>query len=145
MVLYNEETRIKDPIEVSCNYSDALDALGLKRYCCRRMLLSHVDLIEKLLNYAPLEKAAWAFLLTLIPLYIAVWYMVFVLNILIFTVTWTMYFYTADGHANCFNNFLCLYIRSITSLGKVISHHLVTAFPSQVQVHTGARQNGEMD
>ncbi|XP_078671362.1 DNA-directed RNA polymerases I, II, and III subunit RPABC5 isoform X2 [Branchiostoma floridae x Branchiostoma belcheri] len=36
---------------------DALDALGLKRYCCRRMLLSHVDLIEKLLNYAPLEKA----------------------------------------------------------------------------------------
>ena len=37
-------------------HRDALDALGLKRYCCRRMLLSHVDLIEKLLNYAPLEK-----------------------------------------------------------------------------------------
>ena len=35
---------------------DALDAMGLKRYCCRRMLLGHVDLIEKLLNYAPLEK-----------------------------------------------------------------------------------------
>lgn len=28
--------------------SDALDALGLRRYCCRRMLLTHVDLIEKL-------------------------------------------------------------------------------------------------
>lgn len=38
------------------SYRDALDALGLKRYCCRRMLLAHVDLIEKLLNYAPLEK-----------------------------------------------------------------------------------------
>jgi len=38
------------------NNRDALDALGLKRYCCRRMLLGHVDLIEKLLNYAPLEK-----------------------------------------------------------------------------------------
>ena len=37
-------------------YRDALDALGLKRYCCRRTLLAHVDLIEKLLNYAPLEK-----------------------------------------------------------------------------------------
>lgn len=40
----------------SSSRRDALDALGLKRYCCRRMLLSHVDLIEKLLNYAPLEK-----------------------------------------------------------------------------------------
>ncbi len=36
-------------------FSEALDVLGLKRYCCRRMLLSHVDLIEKLLNYAALE------------------------------------------------------------------------------------------
>ncbi|KAL5108326.1 DNA-directed RNA polymerase I II and III subunit RPABC5 [Taenia crassiceps] len=35
---------------------DALDTLGLRRYCCRRMILSHVDLIEKLLNYAPLQK-----------------------------------------------------------------------------------------
>jgi len=29
----------------------ALDDLGLTRYCCRRMLLTHVDLIVKLLNY----------------------------------------------------------------------------------------------
>ena len=36
--------------------SDAMDKLGLRRYCCRRMLLSHVNLIDKLLNYAPLEK-----------------------------------------------------------------------------------------
>jgi len=43
---------------ISVLFSDALDALGLKRYCCRRMLLGHVDLIEKLLNYAPLEKAS---------------------------------------------------------------------------------------
>jgi DNA-directed RNA polymerase I, II, and III subunit RPABC5 len=30
---------------------DSLDAMGLKRYCCRRMLLTHVDLIDKLLAY----------------------------------------------------------------------------------------------
>lgn len=29
----------------------ALDDLGLNRYCCRRMILTHVDLISKLLNY----------------------------------------------------------------------------------------------
>ena len=32
-------------------YRQALDELGLKRYCCRRMILTHVDLISKLLNY----------------------------------------------------------------------------------------------
>ncbi|KAJ3236652.1 DNA-directed RNA polymerase II subunit L [Chytriomyces hyalinus] len=29
---------------------EALTKLGLQRYCCRRMVLTHVDLIEKLLQ-----------------------------------------------------------------------------------------------
>ena len=36
--------------------SDALNTLGLKRYCCRRMLLTHVELIEKLLLYNTTDK-----------------------------------------------------------------------------------------
>jgi DNA-directed RNA polymerase subunit N (RpoN/RPB10) len=32
-------------------HREAIDALDLRRYCCRRMILTHVDLIEKLLKY----------------------------------------------------------------------------------------------
>lgn len=35
------------------NDGEAMDQLGLKRYCCRRMVMTHVDLIEKLLKYTP--------------------------------------------------------------------------------------------
>ena len=35
---------------------EAMDKLGLKRYCCRRMILTHVDLIEKLLMYNVYDK-----------------------------------------------------------------------------------------
>ncbi len=28
-----------------------LDDLGVRRYCCRRMLLSHVDIIQEVINY----------------------------------------------------------------------------------------------
>ena len=30
---------------------DVLDSLGVKRYCCRRMLLTHKDLIDEVLPY----------------------------------------------------------------------------------------------
>ncbi|EGW06311.1 DNA-directed RNA polymerases I, II, and III subunit RPABC5 [Cricetulus griseus] len=52
-------------LQAESTEGDALDALGLKRYCCRHMLLAHVDLIEKLLNYAPLEKRSLEFTLLL--------------------------------------------------------------------------------
>ncbi|CAH1763349.1 16364_t:CDS:2 [Entrophospora sp. SA101] len=34
----------------------AMDAIGLSRYCCRRMILTHTDLISKLLQYNPQER-----------------------------------------------------------------------------------------
>lgn len=30
---------------------DVLDDLGLTRYCCRRMLLSHVEIIDEILRF----------------------------------------------------------------------------------------------
>ena len=33
------------------NAEKVLDELGFSRYCCRRMLLSHVDLMQELLKY----------------------------------------------------------------------------------------------
>ena len=34
---------------------DVLDMLGMNRYCCRRMLLTHTELINKLLKYNKLN------------------------------------------------------------------------------------------
>jgi DNA-directed RNA polymerase subunit N (RpoN/RPB10) len=31
---------------------NALDNLGLKRICCRRMILGHVELVDNLLKYS---------------------------------------------------------------------------------------------
>ena len=38
-------------VKAGKNPQKVLDELGLKRYCCRRMLLSHVDLIDEILQF----------------------------------------------------------------------------------------------
>ncbi len=40
--------RVKDGDEPR----DVLDDLGMKRYCCRRMLISNVEVIDEFLKYA---------------------------------------------------------------------------------------------
>lgn len=41
---YKEEVKGKS-VEV------VLDELGVERYCCRRMFISHVDLLERAMKY----------------------------------------------------------------------------------------------
>jgi len=37
---------------ISENPSDVLDDLGIERYCCRRMFLTHVNLIDEVLDFS---------------------------------------------------------------------------------------------
>jgi DNA-directed RNA polymerase I, II, and III subunit RPABC5 len=50
-VIGNKWNKYLKLLEQDIEVATALDQLGMKRYCCRRMLISHVDLIEKLLLY----------------------------------------------------------------------------------------------
>ena len=38
-------------IKTGENASDVLDSVGLKKYCCRRMLLSNVEIIDEVLRF----------------------------------------------------------------------------------------------
>jgi len=38
-------------IKAGMDPKEALDKLGLKRYCCRRMILTHVDIIDQFILY----------------------------------------------------------------------------------------------
>ena len=49
---WNEFNELKKIYEIDL----VLDKLKLTRYCCRRMLLTHVELIEKLLKYNTFDK-----------------------------------------------------------------------------------------
>jgi DNA-directed RNA polymerase subunit N (RpoN/RPB10) len=45
----------KELIEKGENPNDAFNQLGIHRFCCRRMILSNVDLIDDLLKFSRLQ------------------------------------------------------------------------------------------
>jgi DNA-directed RNA polymerase subunit N (RpoN/RPB10) len=45
------DAKLKEGKEESASRREALDELGVKRYCCRRMLLTHVSTIDEALHY----------------------------------------------------------------------------------------------
>ena len=50
-VIGNKWTKYNDMLRTGKTSKEALDELGLKRLCCRRMLITHVNLIDMMLAY----------------------------------------------------------------------------------------------
>ena len=50
-VIGDKWEEFKRRIELGENPSEILDDIGLTRYCCRRMLLSHVEIINDVLRF----------------------------------------------------------------------------------------------
>ena len=51
VIANKEETYLYYVEQLKMTEKDALDKMNLSRYCCRRMIISNVNLIEKILNY----------------------------------------------------------------------------------------------
>lgn len=48
---------LKKRVEAGESAARALDAIGVRKYCCRAALLSHVDILDEALKYhLPKEK-----------------------------------------------------------------------------------------
>jgi DNA-directed RNA polymerase, subunit N (RpoN/RPB10) len=50
-VIGNKWEKFKARVDNGEDPEKVLDDLGVKRYCCRRMLISHVDLIDEVIDY----------------------------------------------------------------------------------------------
>ncbi|MEM3399698.1 MAG: DNA-directed RNA polymerase subunit N [Candidatus Micrarchaeia archaeon] len=50
-VIAHKYEEYKERIRNGEKAADVLTDLGIKRYCCRRMFLSHVDLIDEVAKY----------------------------------------------------------------------------------------------
>ena len=55
-VVGNKWEPYKNMLERGIKSGDALDRMKLKRWCCRRMILAHADLIDDLLEYTLGDK-----------------------------------------------------------------------------------------
>ena len=56
-VVGNKWISYNKKLDEGISAKDALDQLGLKRMCCRRIILTHVELIDKLIEYSPIIKS----------------------------------------------------------------------------------------
>jgi DNA-directed RNA polymerase subunit N len=50
-VIASDYTKFAERVGKGEDPKEVLDSLGVDRYCCRRMILTHVDLIDEISNY----------------------------------------------------------------------------------------------
>ena len=50
-VLADKYSKFKERVEKGEDPGKVLDDLGVERYCCRRTLLSHVELLDQVMVY----------------------------------------------------------------------------------------------
>ena len=50
-VIADKYEQFKEAIKKKSDPSEVLDSLGMKRYCCRRMLLTTVETIQQIIPY----------------------------------------------------------------------------------------------
>jgi DNA-directed RNA polymerase I, II, and III subunit RPABC5 len=55
-MIANKWAEYQELLRAGKSEKDALDELGIRRYCCRRMILTHVDLLEKRLPYSRTDQ-----------------------------------------------------------------------------------------
>ncbi len=50
-VIGDKYSKFMEAVNKGIDPKEALDELGLNRYCCRRMILSHVNIIDQFILY----------------------------------------------------------------------------------------------
>ncbi|MHA1881744.1 MAG: DNA-directed RNA polymerase subunit N [Candidatus Thorarchaeota archaeon] len=55
-VVADKYEQFKREIDQGVDPSDVLDNVGLKRYCCRRMLLAHIDIIDNFMAFSTTDS-----------------------------------------------------------------------------------------
>jgi DNA-directed RNA polymerase I, II, and III subunit RPABC5 len=51
-IIGNKWETYKKHLESGMSAGDAFEEIGFRRYCCKRMFLGHVEIIDKLLLYS---------------------------------------------------------------------------------------------
>ena len=51
-VIAHKYLEFQDALKSGKDSGEALDKLGLTRYCCRRMILSHAELIDEVIKFS---------------------------------------------------------------------------------------------